>query len=170
VTIDTRLLESLYILMDFPNFNESTEEQIHYHTEAIDFDLPNSAAITTWIQATIKAEKQELSLLNFIFCDDTYLHKINVEYLDHDTLTDVITFPYTTTDEPIQGDIYISLDRIKENAATFDVMFLKELKRVIIHGVLHLCGYGDKSEQEEKTKAVRATCQCRAVYLSHFYT
>ena len=134
--------------MDFPNFNESTEDLIQYHTEAIDFDLPNSDQFTNWIKATIKTEQNELSTLNFIFCNDTYLHTINVDYLNHDTFTDVITFPYTKADEPIQGDIYISLDRIKENAAKFDVPFLKELKRVMIHGVLHLCGYGDKSEKE----------------------
>ena len=134
--------------MDFPNFNESTEDLIQYHTEAIDFDLPNSDQLTNWIKATIKTEQNELSTLNFIFCNDAYLHTINVDYLNHDTFTDVITFPYTKADEPIQGDIYISLDRIKENAAKFDVPFLKELKRVMIHGVLHLCGYGDKSEKE----------------------
>jgi len=136
--------------MDFPNFDESIEDLIQYHTEAIEFDLPNSDQLTTWIKATISAEKKELKLLNFIFCDDHYLHKINVDYLDHDTLTDVITFPYTEVDEPIQGDIYISLDRIKENAHKFEVTFLKELNRVMIHGVLHLCGYGDKSKKEEK--------------------
>ncbi len=134
--------------MDFPNFNESTEDLIQYHTEAIDFNLPNSDQLTNWIKTTIKTEKNELSTLNFIFCNDTYLHTINVDYLNHDTFTDVITFPYTKADEPIQGDIYISLDRIKENATKFGVPFLKELKRVMIHGVLHLCGYGDKSEKE----------------------
>ena len=136
--------------MEFPNFDESTEDLIQYHTEVIDFDLPKSDQHTTWIQTTIQAEKKELSLLNFIFCDDKYLHKINVDYLDHDTLTDVITFPYTKVDEPIHGDIYISLDRIKENAIKYDVTFLRELERVMIHGVLHLCGYGDKSKEEEK--------------------
>lgn len=136
--------------MEFPKFDESVADLIQYHTEAIDFDLPNSEQITTWIQATITAEGNDLRLLNFIFCDDTYLHKINLEYLDHDTLTDVITFPYTENGAPIEGDIYISVDRIKENAAKFEVTFLKELKRVMIHGVLHLCGYGDKSKQEEK--------------------
>jgi len=137
-------------LMDFPKFDELIEDLVQYHTEAIDFDLPNSTQITTWVEATIKAEENELSSLNFIFCDDTYLHKINLEYLDHDTLTDVITFPYTDKGAPIEGDIYISIDRIKENATKFEVPFLKELERVMIHGVLHLCGYGDKSKKEEK--------------------
>jgi len=137
--------------MDFPKFDESIEEDlVQYHKEAIDFDLPNSDQITPWIEATIKTEEKELSILNIIFCDDTYLHKINLEYLNHDTLTDVITFPYAKNGAPIEGDIYISIDRIKENATKFDVTFLRELERVMIHGVLHLCGYGDKSKQEEK--------------------
>ena len=136
--------------MDFPDFDELAEDAVQFHAEEIDFDLPQSEQVIDWIKATIVAEESELTSLNFIFCNDTYLHKINLEYLDHDTLTDVITFPYTSEGEPIEGDIYISLDRIKENAAKFKVTFLKELKRVMIHGVLHLCGYGDKSEAEQK--------------------
>lgn len=136
--------------MDFPDFAELAEDTVLFHTVEIDFDLPNSPSITEWIKSTIKAEKKEVSTLNFIFCNDQYLHQINVEYLDHDTLTDVITFPYTTLPAPIEGDIYISIDRIQENAKQFKVPFLKELKRVMIHGVLHLCGYGDKSKMEQK--------------------
>jgi len=136
--------------MDFPDFTELAEDTVQFHTEEIDFDLPNSEQIVHWIKTTITAENCQLTSLNFIFCNDTYLHKINLEYLNHDTLTDVITFPYTAEGEPIEGDIYISIDRIKENATNFEVTFLKELKRVIIHGVLHLCGYGDKSEAEQK--------------------
>lgn len=136
--------------MDFPDFAEQDEEAVLFHTAEIDFNLPNSESISTWIKATIAAEEQELSSLNFIFCDDKYLHQINVAYLNHDTLTDVITFPYTELPAPIAGDIYISIDRIKENAEKFKVPFIKELKRVIIHGVLHLCGYGDKSKAEQK--------------------
>ncbi len=136
--------------MDFPDFEELAEDTVQFHAEAIDFDLPQSEQISNWIKATIAAEQSKLTSLNFIFCKDAYLHKINMEYLDHDTLTDVITFPYAAKGEPIEGDIYISIDRIKENATKFDVTFLTELKRVMIHGVLHLCGYGDKSEEEQK--------------------
>lgn len=136
--------------MDFPDFDELAEDAVQFHAEEIDFDLPQSEQVVNWITATITAEACQLTSLNFIFCHDTYLHKINLEYLDHDTLTDIITFPYTAEGEPIEGDIYISIDRIKENATKFKVPFLKELKRVIIHGVLHLCGYGDKSEEEQK--------------------
>jgi probable rRNA maturation factor len=98
----------------------------------------------------IQEEGQRLVALTFIFCSDEYLHKINVEYLDHDTLTDIITFPYRQLPE-VEGDIFISLDRIKENARQFDTSFENELLRVIIHGVYHLCGYGDKSEEEAVT-------------------
>ena len=136
--------------MDFPDFDELAEDAVQFHAEEIDFDLPQSEQTIDWIKATITAEACQLTSLNFIFCQDTYLHKINLAYLDHDTLTDVITFPYTAEGEPIEGDIYISIDRIKENATKFKVPFLKELKRVMIHGVLHLCGYGDKSEEEQK--------------------
>lgn len=136
--------------MNFPDLDELAEDAIQFHAEAIDFDLPQSEQVIDWIKATISAEACQLTNLNFIFCNDTYLHKINVTYLNHDTLTDVITFPYTSEGDPIEGDIYISIDRIKENATKFDVTFLKELKRVMIHGVLHLCGYGDKSEAEQK--------------------
>ena len=136
-------------MTDFPNFPDFSEETVQFHTEAIDFQLPDSESVVAWIQETISAEQKELVSLNFIFCSDTYLHKMNVEYLDHDTLTDVITFPYSD-DDTIEGDIYISIDRIKENAQIFNVPFLQELKRVIIHGVLHLCGYGDKSKIEQK--------------------
>jgi len=136
--------------MDFPDFEELAEDAVQFHAAAIDFDLPNQKQIVQWIEATIAAEQCKLAHLNFIFCTDAYLHKINVDYLDHDTLTDVITFPYAADGEPIEGDIYISIERIKENAAKFEVTFLKELKRVMIHGVLHLCGYGDKSEKEQK--------------------
>ena len=136
--------------MDFPDFTELAEDAVQFHAEEIDFALPNSEQIVHWIKTTITAENRQLNSLNFIFCKDTYLHKINLEYLNHDTFTDIITFPYTAEGEPIEGDIYISIDRIKENATNFEVTFLKELKRVIIHGVLHLCGYGDKSEAEQK--------------------
>jgi len=136
--------------MDFPDFDELAEDAVQFHAASIDFDLPDKEQIVHWIEATIATEQCKLDRLNFIFCSDTYLHKINVDYLDHDTLTDVITFPYAADGAPIEGDIYISIDRIKENAAKFEVTFLKELKRVMIHGVLHLCGYGDKSEVEQK--------------------
>ncbi len=119
-----------------------------FHTEDIDFQLDNTEKIQDWISQTIQEEGGTLSFINFIFCSDTYLHRINLEYLKHDTYTDIITFPYSN--ETIESDIFISIDRIRENAKTFDVTFQKELHRVMIHGVLHLLGYGDKTEEEQQ--------------------
>ena len=94
-----------------------------------------------------------MGAVNCIFCDDRYLHKLNVEFLKHDTYTDIITFDYSVGNELI-GDVYISVERVKENAVTFNVTFENELKRVLIHGLLHLCGYKDKTVQEaEKMRA-----------------
>ena len=124
----------------------SPKSEIDYHIEGIDFDLAQAEMLSNWIKKTIAAEGQVLESLNFIFCSDEYLHKINVDYLNHDTLTDVITFPYSEIN--VEGDIFISIDRIRENAINFDTTFETELHRVMIHGVLHLCGYGDKTEAE----------------------
>lgn len=136
--------------MDFPDFSELSEAPIQFHFEEIEYELPDSEELIRWIESTIDAEQKKLHSLNFIFCKDKYLHQINVTYLDHDTLTDVITFPYSNNDSTIEGDIYISLERIIENAKEFNVATIHELKRVMIHGVLHLCGYGDKSDEEAK--------------------
>ena len=124
-----------------------------FHTEDIDFELANAKKTEAWILQAIENEAGTLSFINYIFCSDTYLHRINVEYLNHDTYTDIITFPYS--DETIESDIFISIDRIRENAKTFDVPFEQELHRVIIHGVLHLLGYGDKSEEEQQKMRAR---------------
>jgi len=124
-----------------------------FHTEDIDFELDNTKKVEQWILQTIKNEGGTLSFINYIFCSDTYLHRINVEYLNHDTYTDIITFPYS--DKTIESDIFISIDRIRENAKTFNVTFERELHRVMIHGVLHLLGYGDKTEEEQKRMRAR---------------
>lgn len=131
-----------------PDDNESSAEGITYQEESINFELADPEKITPWIETVIKQENCRLSLLNFVFCSDEYLHQINVEYLNHDTLTDIITFPYT---EPplIHGDIFISIDRIRDNAKHLKIDFTDELHRVMIHGVLHLCGYGDKNAAEK---------------------
>jgi len=128
--------------------SEQELPEILFHQEDINFTAPDSNLLQKWIEATILNETKIAGHLNFIFCSDIYLHKINVDYLEHDTFTDIITFPYS--DIKIEGDIFISIDRVRENAATFNTSFENELKRVIIHGVLHLCGYGDKTEAEAK--------------------
>jgi len=115
----------------------------------IDFNLPNENKISEWISIIIKTENFKEGEINYIFCDDDYLHKLNVEFLNHDTLTDIISFDYAVGKE-LHGDIYISIDRVRENAIEFNVPFENELQRVIIHGVLHYCGYKDKTESDAK--------------------
>lgn len=113
-----------------------------------DFNLDNEEAIASWLSAVIISEKKKEGEISYIFCDDEYLHKINLEYLNHDTLTDVISFDYTMGNE-ISGDVFISVERVKDNASDFNVSFEDELKRVLVHGILHYCGYKDKGEAEE---------------------
>lgn len=113
-----------------------------------DFELGNEAAFESWISRVILSEEKKEGEINFIFCDDEYLHKLNVEYLEHDTLTDVISFDYSVGNE-IHGDVYISTERVADNAMDFKVTFEEEIKRVIIHGILHYCGYKDKSDTDE---------------------
>ena len=113
-----------------------------------DFNLDNEEAIAVWLGNVIMSENKKEGEINYIFCDDEYLHKINVEYLDHDTLTDIISFDYSMGNE-LHGDIFVSVERVKDNAADFNVSFEDELKRVLVHGILHYCGYKDKGEAEE---------------------
>ncbi|MFY7743586.1 MAG: rRNA maturation RNase YbeY [Flavobacterium sp.] len=113
-----------------------------------DFELSNESDYASWIQNIIVSENKEEGDINYIFCDDEYLHKINVEYLNHDTLTDIISFDYSEGNF-LHGDIFISIVRVAENAKEFNVSLENELKRVMAHGVLHYCGYKDKSEQDE---------------------
>ena len=119
---------------------------IEFYSET-DFHLDNPEEITNWISTIITQENHELGEVTFVFCDDTYLHKLNVDFLNHDTLTDIISFD-NSLGKLIQGEIYISIDRIKENAEIFKVSFDNELHRVIIHGILHFCGYKDKSKDD----------------------
>lgn len=122
---------------------------IQFDTEELSFQLDRPDDIASWIKVVIETHHGRLGQLQYVFCSDTYLHKLNVEHLKHDTLTDIITFPYQ---EPpvVEGDIFISVDRVRENAELAGTFFLDELHRVIIHGVLHLLGYADKSHQEQQ--------------------
>lgn len=119
---------------------------IYYNYES-DFQLVDDLVYTKWIEEIVSSEDFELGDISYIFCDDDYLHKINVQYLDHDTLTDIISFDYSEGDI-IAGDIFISVQRVEENAKDFGVTFEQELLRVMAHGILHYCGYGDKTEEE----------------------
>ena len=122
---------------------------IHFFSEDTDYKPKQKNALRTWIKETIRAEGYKSGEINFIVCSDDYLLAINQQYLQHDTYTDIVTFDNSEAEEVIAGDIFISIDRVIENAAKFNVSEADELHRVIIHGVLHLCGYGDK-EKEDK--------------------
>ena len=113
-----------------------------------DFELPNEAQLSDWISTTISDENCKEGEINYIFCDDEYLHKLNVEFLNHDTLTDIISFDYSAGKE-LHGDIYISIERVADNAKDFNSEFIDELHRVMIHGILHYCGYKDKTDADE---------------------
>jgi len=119
---------------------------IHFNYET-DFQLNNETVYSNWVAKIILSENKRLGEINYIFCNDDYLHKINVEYLNHDTLTDIISFDYSEGNL-VQGDIFISIERVQDNANDFDTSFENELLRVMAHGVLHYCGYKDKSEIE----------------------
>ncbi len=120
---------------------------INFFSET-DFTLTDHDHLTDWIEATILREGFELGEISYVFCNDAFLHDINVRYLDHDTYTDIISFDYSMGKE-VHGEIYISVERVEENALEYGVSFLDELHRVMIHGVLHYCGYKDKSERDE---------------------
>ncbi|BDD07571.1 endoribonuclease YbeY [Fulvitalea axinellae] len=121
---------------------------INIFTEDIEFELSEAGKTTEWIEGVIERHGFELAELNYIFCSDEYLHKINVEYLDHDTYTDIITFDNSEEEGVIESDVFVSVERIRENASKFGKTFENELRRVIIHGVLHLLGFKDKSPEE----------------------
>lgn len=145
---------------------------IFFFTESVAFTLRHKNALRHWLSACALTERKQVGTINYIFCSDEYLRKINKQYLDHDYYTDIITFSSSASVEMllpasgsklkekksvsekqhavIGGDIYISIDRVKENAKQYQQTVKDELHRVMAHGVLHLCGYGDKSASEEK--------------------
>jgi probable rRNA maturation factor len=123
---------------------------INFYSEEIDFKIPNNRKVSSWIKSTVEKEKRKIKELNYIFCSDEYLTGINIQFLNHTTYTDIITFDNTEMPGFIEGDIYISIERVKENATKFKTDFIDELHRVIIHGVLHLLGYSDKSSIDKR--------------------
>jgi len=122
---------------------------INFYFET-DFKLQEETQISEWITAIIANEEFEEGEISYIFCDDEYLHKLNIDFLNHDTLTDIISFD-NSLGKQINGDIYISVERVNENSIIFNTTFLNELHRVIIHGILHFCGFKDKTEADTKT-------------------
>jgi probable rRNA maturation factor len=113
------------------------------------FKLENEEFLESWIQKVILNHGCEEGEVNYIFCDDIYLHKLNVEFLQHDTLTDIISFD-NSIGKLINGDVFISVERVADNAVDFKVSFREELQRVMIHGVLHYLGFKDKTEEDQK--------------------
>ena len=132
-----------------------------------DFILENEEVISSWLEDVILSEDKKLGEINYIFCDDEYLHKINLEYLSHDTLTDIISFDYSMGNE-LHGDIFVSIERVTENALDFKTDFNEELKRVLVHGVLHYCGYKDKSEQEEVIMRSKEDEKIQMFHVKHY--
>lgn len=122
---------------------------IQFFSEGISFILKNKTGIRKWLNFVIREEKKNPWYINFIFCSDKYLLELNKTYLQHETLTDILTFPYQDDPDTISGDIFISIDRVNENAAEFRQDFEKELQRVMVHGVLHLIGYSDHGKKKK---------------------
>jgi probable rRNA maturation factor len=117
--------------------------------EKLDFSIPKREEVKKWLIKVAKSEKRKCGKLSYFFCTDRYLHTLNKRFLGHDTYTDIITFDYSNGDE-ISGEIFISIDRVKENSKKYEQAFNNELMRIMIHGVLHLCGYGDKAADQKK--------------------
>lgn len=122
---------------------------INFNSLKEGFVLSNPEYLRTWLKAVIESEKKKQGDIQFVFCDDDYLLTINRDYLNHDTLTDIITFPTSNDTSVVSGEIYISVDRVTENAAIENVIFGAELNRVMVHGVLHLMGYKDHQNGEK---------------------
>ena len=132
----------------------------------IDFNLENEIEYSSWISEVIISERKNEGDINFIFCDDDYLFELNQEYLRHDTLTDIISFDYSIGNE-LHGDVFISVERVRENADEFNVSFLEELKRVMAHGILHYCGYKDKSEEDELVMRKKEDEKIKMFHVEH---
>lgn len=128
----------------------STISKVQFHFLQRNFSLADRSILKNFIQRLFRKERKKLSSLNYIFCSDAYLLSVNRQFLDHDFYTDIITFPLSDPGQPINAEIYISIDRVRDNAGNYDASFKKELHRVIFHGALHLCGYSDKKDKEAR--------------------
>lgn len=124
-------------------------ESIHFFNEKIDFKLKNKTKIRSWLRRVVHEHDKKVSCINYIFTSDNYLLDINRKYLNHNTYTDIITFNQSSTPKKIEADIYISIERIQANSKKLNISFSEELHRVMIHGLLHLLGYNDKTNPEK---------------------
>ena len=136
--------------MKFPELEslEQPEQPVSFFFEDVQFELPNDSLLREWLQSVADAEGKPIFEINYIFCSDEHLRGINVEFLDHDYYTDIITFD-NSDDVAMRGELYISSERVAENAQTHGVSFHHELCRVMVHGILHIAGYGDKTPEQE---------------------
>ncbi len=123
---------------------------IHFFYEEVDFKISHEKQLTEWIESVVHSHNFTILEINYIFCSDNYLLEINKQHLNHDYFTDIITFDNSEESTQIESDVFISIDRIKENAANLSINMAAELHRVMIHGVLHLLGFGDKSKEEKR--------------------
>lgn len=122
---------------------------ISFNNQSIPFKLKEKAKLKLWIKSITEKEKHVIGTINYVFCNDNELLEINLKHLNHNTFTDIITFDYTEGSK-INSDIFISIERVNENAKKFSVAFEDELHRVMIHGILHLCGYKDKTKSDSE--------------------
>ena len=149
--------------MHFPEFpNDEPEIPVSFHFEDVDFDLPDEQKLTDWLLGVAESEGKPFVEVTYIFCSDERLREMNVEFLDHDYYTDVITFPYA--DDAVHGDVFISSERVADNAQTLKVPFEHELCRVLVHGVLHLAGYLDKTEEAERVMREREDFYLKRIF------
>ena len=123
--------------------------QIHFFEEDISFTLPDLPKVDRWLTSIAQSEGYQIEEINYIFCSDDYLLGINLKYLNHDYYTDIITFDNSDLPKTILADIFISIDRVKDNASQLNIQFEKELARVLAHGLLHLLRYGDKTDDDK---------------------
>ncbi|QKZ11670.1 rRNA maturation RNase YbeY [Spirosoma sp. KUDC1026] len=123
---------------------------IRFFTEDVPYEQPKKRATQQWLKKQAEQEGYSVGELNYIFCSDEYLLQVNRDYLQHDYYTDIITFDQSEEEDKIEGDIFVSVDRVTDNAAQLNITPQQEMTRVLAHGMLHLCGYGDKSEEEAK--------------------
>ena len=123
---------------------------INFFCEDIEFKVPQSRITKTWLKSIATTEGFELNQLNYLFCSDEHILSINRQYLEHDFYTDIITFDNSEDEKVIEGDIFISIERVQENAKNLNQIFEVEFRRVLAHGVLHLCGYNDTDDSQEE--------------------
>ncbi len=149
--------------MQFPDLPaDAPDSPVSFHFEDVSFELPDEQMLSDWLLGVAESEGKDFVEVNYIFCSDERLREMNVEFLDHDYFTDVITFPYA--EDAVHGDVFISSERVADNAQTLRVPFEHELCRVLVHGVLHLAGYLDKTEEAERVMREREDFYLKRIF------